>query len=56
MTGVSRQVPGGSTSDSGGRYQGRQPEVERPVLMGAIDGGLQARNALREAPELKPLR
>lgn len=38
------------------KYEGREPDVERPVLIGAINGALQARRALREAPEPKALR
>lgn len=38
------------------KYEGRQPEVERPLVIGAINGALQARHALREASEPKPLR
>lgn len=38
------------------KYEGRQPDVQRPVLIGAINGALQARHALREASEPKPLR
>ena len=38
------------------KYEGRPPGVERPVLIGAINGALQARNALREASEPQPLR
>ena len=38
------------------KYEGRQPEVESPLVIGAINGALQARHALREASEPKPLR
>ncbi len=37
-------------------YEGRQPRTDRSSLIGAINGALQARQGLRAAPELKPLR
>ena len=38
------------------KYEGRQSEVDKPLLIGAINGALQARHALRGASEPKPLR
>ncbi len=37
-------------------YEGRQPDVERSAVLGAINGALQARRSLRQASEVKPLR
>jgi len=37
-------------------YEGRQPDTERSVVLGAINGALQARHSLRGAHEAAPLR
>lgn len=37
-------------------YEGRQPDTERSVVLGAINGALQARHSLRGANEAGPLR
>lgn len=37
-------------------YEGRQPETERSLVLGAINGALQARHSLRGATESAPLR
>ena len=36
-------------------YEGRRPDAERSVLIGAINGALQARHGLRAASEPEPL-
>ncbi len=36
-------------------YEGRPPDAERSVLIGAINGALQARHGLRAASEPEPL-
>ena len=38
------------------RYEGRVAETERPAVIGAINGALQARYSLRGAPHAVPLR
>jgi predicted DNA-binding transcriptional regulator AlpA len=37
-------------------YEGRQPDTERSVVLGAINGTLQARHSLRGAHQVAPLR
>lgn len=37
-------------------YEGRQPDTERSVVLGAINGALQARHSLRGAHQVAPLR
>lgn len=37
-------------------YEGRQPDTERSLVLGAINGALQARHSLRGANEAAPLR
>lgn len=37
-------------------YEGRQPDTERSVVLGAINGALQARHGLRGAHQVAPLR
>ncbi len=37
-------------------YEGREPETERSVVLGAINGALQARHSLRGSQAAKPLR
>lgn len=37
-------------------YEGRQPDTERSLVLGAINGALQARHSLRGATEAAPLR
>jgi predicted DNA-binding transcriptional regulator AlpA len=37
-------------------YEGRQPDTERSIVLGAINGALQARHSLRGAHEAAPLR
>lgn len=37
-------------------YEGRPPDTERSVVLGAINGALQARHSLRGAHEAAPLR
>lgn len=37
-------------------YEGRSPDTERPNVLRAINGALEARQSLRAAPEDQPLR
>ncbi len=37
-------------------YEGRQADTERSLVIGAINGTLQARHSLRAAPHAQPLR
>jgi len=37
-------------------YEGRPPDTERTIVLGAINGALQARHSLRGAHEAAPLR
>ncbi len=37
-------------------YEGRQPDTERSIVIGAINGALQARHSLRAATHAQPLR
>lgn len=37
-------------------YEGRQPDTERSIVIGAINGTLQARHGLRSAPQTTRLR
>lgn len=37
-------------------YEGREPETERSIVLGAINGALQARHSLRGSREAAPLR
>lgn len=37
-------------------YEGREPDTERSVVVGAINGALQARHGLRGSRDMKPLR